>query len=391
MKQAVILAAGEGRRLRPFTTNKPKSMLQIAGKPIIQYVIEALAKNGLRDIILIVGYRKEHLYDYISDGSWLGVEVKYIIQNRQLGTANALAQARQVTGEEFLVLAGDKLIFPETLTQIINAKPPAILFKREERSHRYGVVKISEGKLTEIIEKPVLPESNLINTGIYAFNKQIFDIIDTQLDIPDILNNLVNRGIDITALETGPEWIDIIYPWDILSLNTTVLQKVPAVQNGTIESEVFLNGPINIGKGTIVRSNTYITGPAIIGKGCEIGPYVNISPSTSIADNVVIAPFTEIKNSVIGNDVRVGSNSTIQDSVIDKGCILGGHFCSYSEETEIIVNSESHFVKVGAMLGEGCSFGHGVVAQPGSIVGNYSQVKSLKVISGNLPEKSLVI
>jgi UDP-N-acetylglucosamine diphosphorylase / glucose-1-phosphate thymidylyltransferase / UDP-N-acetylgalactosamine diphosphorylase / glucosamine-1-phosphate N-acetyltransferase / galactosamine-1-phosphate N-acetyltransferase len=391
MKQAVILAAGEGRRLRPFTVNNPKSMLRVAGKPIIQYVLEALAENGLRDIIMVVGYRKEQIFDYIGDGSRFGVEIRYKTQSKQLGTANALSQSIDAADEEFLVLAGDKLIFPEALSRIIHQKPPALLFKKEKKPSQYGVVKVLDNKLVGITEKPEFPESNLINTGIYTFNRKIFDFIDSRLDIPEVLNEMLIRGIDIAAIETGAEWQDIIYPWDILNLNASILQKIHAVQNGIIEAQVFLNGPVNIGRGTVVRSNTYITGPVVIGEGCEIGPYVNISPSTSIADNVVISPFTEIKNSVISHDVHIGTNSVVQDSVIDKGCILGGHFCAYSEDTKIIIGSENHLVKVGAMIGESCSFGHGVITQPGAIVGNYSQVRSLKVVSGNLPERSMVV
>ncbi len=155
MKQAVILAAGEGRRLKPFTVNKPKAMLSIAGKPIIQYVLESLAENGIRDIIFIVGYHKEQIFDYIGDGKQFGVEAKFITQSKQLGTAHALAQAKGATEEEFLVLPGDKLISPETVAQLIKAQVPAILVKREENPSRYGVVTVQDGKLIQYCGKTI--------------------------------------------------------------------------------------------------------------------------------------------------------------------------------------------------------------------------------------------
>jgi len=102
MKQAVILAAGEGQRLRPFTVNKPKTMLAIADKPILQYVVESLAQNGIRNIAIVVGYRREQIFDYMGDGEQLGVNIVYVTQERQLGTAHALMQAKDIVEDEFL-------------------------------------------------------------------------------------------------------------------------------------------------------------------------------------------------------------------------------------------------------------------------------------------------
>jgi NDP-sugar pyrophosphorylase family protein len=96
MKQAIVLAAGEGQRLRPFTVTRPKAMLSIADKPILQYAVEALAENGIRDIVFVVGYRKEQVYDYFGSGEKLGVNISYVTQDKQLGTAHALAAAREV-------------------------------------------------------------------------------------------------------------------------------------------------------------------------------------------------------------------------------------------------------------------------------------------------------
>jgi glucose-1-phosphate thymidylyltransferase len=129
----------------------------------------------------------------------------------------------------------------------------------------------------------------------------------------------------------------------------------------------------------------------VIGTGCEIGPNACILPATSIGNNVVISPFTEIKNSVIGNDVSLGAGSFIQDSVIDWGCIIEGQFSAFSRQAEVKIDDEHHSVSVGAMLGEDCQISSGVVAQPGVIVGNHSQIQALKIISGRLPDRSVVI
>ncbi len=390
MKQAVILAAGEGQRLRPFTVTKPKVMLAIAGKPILQYVVEALAQNGIRNIVLVVGYQREQVFDYMGSGEQFGVDITYITQQRQLGTAHALAQVKAVTESEFLVLPGDNLIEADAIARFVAVKPQAVLVKRVDNPSRYGVVTIENGMVKEIVEKPEEAESNLVNTGIYAFTTGIFSFIEDQLDIPDVLNNMLAQGEPITAVETDGTWLDIIYPWDILSLNDAILHQIRASLGGTIETGVSLKGLVSVGKDTVVRSNSYIVGPVVIGNNCDIGPNVCILPATSIGDNVVISPFSNLENSVIGNDVNIGPGCIIQDSVIDSGCIIKGHFTAYSGQADVKVD-EHHLVNIGVMLGEDCNLGNNVVAQPGVILGNHCRVQALKVLSGRLPDKSLVL
>ena len=390
MKQAVILAAGEGQRLRPFTVNRPKVMLFLAGKPMLQYVVEALAQNGIRDIVLVVGYHKEQVFDYLGSGEQFGVNLTYITQERQLGTAHALAQAKEVIKNEFLVLPGDNLIEADTIAQFAKIKPKAALVKRVDNPMRYGVVTLDRSMVKEVVEKPEAAGSNLVSTGIYAFTTEIFNFIEPELDLPDVLNKMIAQGHTIKAKETEGTWLDVIYPWDILNLNDAILGQIQASLGGTIEAGASLKGQVSVGKDTVIRANSYIAGPAVIGDSCDIGPNVCILPATSIGNNVIISPFTEIKNSVIGDDVNIGPGCTIEDSVIDKGCIIKGHFTACSDQNEILVNHEHHLVTVGAMLGEGCNLGNSVVARPGVILGNHSQVQPLKLISGRLPDRSLV-
>jgi len=391
MKQAVILAAGEGQRLRPFTATRPKVMLSIADKPILQYVVEALAQNGVRNLVVVIGYKRGEVFDYMGSGEQFGVDITYVTQEKQLGTAHALAQAKDATKGEFLVLPGDNLIGADAIAQFVAVKPEAVLVKRVDNPARYGVVTIDKGVVKGIVEKPKEARSNVVSLGIYAFTKQIFDFIEPELDIPDVLNNMIAQGKRLSAQETDGTWLDVVYPWDILSLNDAVLHRIQANLGGIIEAGVSVKGLVSVGKDTVVRSNSYIVGPVVIGGNCEIGPNVCILPATSVGDNVVISPFTEIKNSVIGSDVNIGPGCIIQDSVIDKGCVINGHFTACSGEADVKVDDEHHTVNIGAMLGEGCSLGNSVIAQPGVIVGNHSQVQALKLISGRLPDRSLVV
>jgi len=269
-------------------------------------------------------------------------------------------------------------------------KPTAILAKRVANPVRYGVLTVERGKVRDIVEKPKEAEGNRVNTGIYAFNKQIFDFIEPELDIPSVLNKMISQGHSIGALETGDTWLDVVYPWDILSLNDAVLGQIHSSFDGIAETNVSIRGRVAIGKDTVIRSNSYIVGPAVIGAGCDIGPNACILPATSIGDNVVISPFTEIKNSVIGNDISIGAGGIIEDSVIDRGCVIRERFTACSSEVEVTDNEDQATVEVGAMIGEGCSLENNVVARSGTIMGNYCQVKPMKSISERLPDGSLV-
>ncbi len=390
MKQAIVLAAGEGQRLRPFTVTRSKAMLSIADKPILQFVVESLAQNGIRDVILVVGYRKEQVYDYLGSGEQFGIAITYVTQDTQLGTAHALLQVKDMAEDEFLVLPGDNLIEAHTIADFMEVKPQAVLVKRVSDPVRYGVVGMEGSEVTDIIEKPKEAASNLVNTGIYAFTRDVFKFAESVLDIPDALNNMIAEGHTIQALETSGTWLDVVYPWDIISLNDAVLQNINVSLGGTIESGASIKGKVMVGEGTVVRAGSCIYGPAVIGSGCDIGPSVCIMPATSIGDNVVISPFTEIKNSVIGNDVAIGAACIISDSVIDKGCVLKGRFTAVGGQSEVRINGEIPSIHVGVMMGEDCTVESNVTAQPGAIVGNYSQIQISKLISGRLPDGSLV-
>jgi glucose-1-phosphate thymidylyltransferase len=390
MKQAIVLAAGEGQRLRPFTVTRPKAMLSIADKPILQYVVEALAQNGIRRIVLVVGYCKEQVYDYMGAGERFDVDITYVTQEAQLGTAHALLQARKVAEDEFLVLPGDNLIEAATIADFITVAPEAVLVKRVANPVRYGVLDMDGGEVRGIVEKPKEAGSNVVNTGIYAFTGDIFNFAESVLDIPDALNNMLAAGRTINALETVDTWLDVVYPWDMLSLNGAVLSRIKASQGGTIESGVSLKGQVVVGEGTVIRSGAYISGPVVIGSGCDIGPSVCIMSSTSIGDNVVVSSFTDIRNSVIGDDVSIGVGGIISDSVIGRGCVIKGRFTACGGQSTVRVNGEVAPAGIGAMLGEDCFLENSVVAQPGVIVGNYCQIQAAKLISGHLPDHSLV-
>jgi NDP-sugar pyrophosphorylase family protein len=265
------------------------------------------------------------------------------------------------------------------------------MVKEQENVSKYGVVEVSNGVVTSIVEKPKESISHLVNTGVYVFDEGIFDYIGNETDLTAAIRNMIEAGTEVYACEAQGPWLDVVYPWDILRLNDLALANTSPVSGGTVEKDVSIKGSVSIGHGTIVRSGSYIVGPATIGQNCEIGPSVCILPSTSIGDNVCISPFSTIKNCMIADGVEIGPSCTVQDSIIDRGCHAAGLFVAQSGPAEIKVEDEYHQVHIGAMLGEHCSIGSNVVTAPGTIIGNRSRIKSLRALESTIPDDSLVV
>ena len=209
--KAIILTAGEGTRMRPLTTTRPKTMLITGGKPLIQYNIESLRDAGIKDITLVVGYKKEVIKDYFGDGSDFGVKINYAVQDGQLGTAHAIASAEKYIDESFIVLNGDIIVSYDLIRNLIekyatrtsNDVKSVMTLITVDNPSNYGIVSMENDKIKEIVEKPAKGEepSNLANAGIYLFSTEIFDAIrKTELsergeyEITDSLAIELNEG-----------------------------------------------------------------------------------------------------------------------------------------------------------------------------------------------------
>lgn len=396
--KCVILAAGEGRRLRPFTESIPKVMIPVANKPILEYVINAVKKNGIHEIILVVGYKKESIMEYFKDGKKFGVSIEYVIQDKQLGTAHALFQAEPFIDEEFLILPGDNIIGEESISLLSKNKcEMALLIEYSSNPSKYGVVQIGNGKIKRIVEKPEKKGESIVSTGIYKLQSSIFETLeecikDGKNDLTTVIEIFIRKGEEIRAIKGKGKWMDAIYPWDLLSINGKVMQDISPSIAGKIEKDVIINGNVFIGKDTIIHSGCYLSGPAIIGEGCEIGPNVCVFPSTSIGNNVTIHPFTEIKNSIIMDDVFIDSHSKVSHSVIGKGCRISSHFLTMVGRSIIYIENETHEVyDIGSFIGDGCIIGGNVVIQEGKILGKDCTINSLKIINKDIPTGSQVM
>ena len=393
--KAVILAAGEGKRLRPFTETMPKVMIPISNKPVLEYVIDAGKNTGIEEIIIVVGYKKEVIMEYFKD--YKNVKLTYVTQDKQLGTAHALLQAKKHIKNPFIVISGDNIIGQGSISKLIkNESKYAMLVKEHPHPSKYGVVTIERNILTEIIEKPKEEYGKFISTGIYKLPDTIFSKINNltsqgEYSLSSIIQSLVKQGEKIKTI-IADKWMDIVYPWDILNVNETMIREASASTGGVIEKNVTIKGPVSIGKDTTIYSGCYISGPVVIGEGCEIGPNTCIFPSTTIGNNSVVHPFTEIRNCVIMQDCHIGSNSNISHSIIGRGSDIGNNFSNLSEKSTIEIENE--FIKLknmGAMIGENCTIGNNVVIEPGIILGRKCIIYHFIKINKNITSGSKVI
>jgi len=393
--KAVILAAGEGKRLRPFTETMPKVMLPVGNKPILQHVFEAVKKSGINEVFVVVGYKKEVIMDYFKD--YNKVKINYIIQDKQLGTAHALLHAKNQINNSFIALAGDNIIDGESILKLIKDKSEySLLIKQHPHPSKYGVVFLEKGKLKEILEKPKEELGKFISTGIYKLPKSIFkniqDLTSTGIyDISSVIQTIVNKGNTINTI-LADSWMDIVYPWDLIHVNESMIHSNPSSVNGFIEKGVTIKGKVNIGKDTKIYSGSYIVGPVIIGDGCEIGPNACIFPSTTIGNNSVIHPSSEIRNSVIMHNSHIGSNSFITNSIVAQGNMIRNSFSSIAGEATIEIEGEFKKIQnIGVMIGEDCTIESHVIVDPGIIIGRKCKISPMKRIKENILSNTKVM
>jgi len=383
--QAVILAAGEGKRVRPLTRSRPKAMIPVANRPIIEYVIEALLKNGIRDIVVVVGYRKEQVTRFLNQ---LDIPIQVVVQTKQLGTAHALLCAESKIIGDFLLLPGDNYIDPQSIAHIKDI-PNAMLVKEHPNPSNFGVVTLEDNYVTHIVEKPEHSPSFMVSTGIYSLKKDFFSKIHGN-DITDAISLMINEGEQVRAIPAD-DWQDAIFAWDLLKMNRRLLSTLPPAREGTASRQTIIQGPVKIGKGTSIGPNTVITGPVIIGNDCTIGPNCCILPNTSIGSRVTIEPFTSIGNTLIMDDSMIGSHSLIKDTVLGERCSLADHTSASPASGFLEIEGCITRSEFGAIFGDSVKAGSFSLYH-NSVIGNNTTIEEQGCLkSRNIPDGSTVM
>lgn len=411
--KAIILSAGEGSRMRPLTLTKPKTMLPVAGKPIIQYNIESLRDNGITDILLIVRYKEEIVRNYFGDGSDFGVNISYKTQKDFLGTANAISYGEDFIDDSIIVLNGDIILDDEIIHEIIKKynylSPDTLMLLTEvEDPSAFGVVEIENGNIKNIVEKPKREDapSNLVNAGIYIFNKDIFDKIrETEIsergeyEITDSVSLQIEDNKTVIGHKTSKDWIDVGRPWELIEVNEELIGKLKTEIKGTVEAGAVIHGEVFLDEGSVIKAGVYIEGNVYIGKNCDIGPNSYIRGNTYFGDNVHVGNAVEIKNSIIMENTNVSHLSYVGDSVIGSNCNIAAgtnianlRFDNATIKTKIKNQKiDSGRRKLGAIIGDSVKTGINSSFSPCVKVGHNSTIGSGVLLYEDLPSDTRVL
>jgi len=410
--KALILAAGEGSRLRPLSENRPKPMFNICGKPILEHILELLKKVGIIELVIVVGYQKDSIIDYFGSGFDFEVDIKYIVQEKQIGIEDAiLASENELKDEEcFLLAHADFFVDVDMVQRTIdtfhefNADSTIALTLAPDVS-RYGVavLDVSDGRIEQIIEKPI-PGSELSKyavSSVYMFRPEIFNHLKETQQLDGAVNRLCKRGNVYAAIWEG-QWIDVEYPWDTLTACQFVmdrLMKEGSYISKDAEIEGRIEGPVWISAGVKVRSGAVIKGPVYIGENTFIGDNSLIRDYTAIENDVVIGFGVEIKNSIILNNSFVNRLSFIGDSVISNKVYIGAgtQIINWNKDEPIyaLINGEkmdTGRTKLGAIIGDHTTLEVNCSIMPGRKIGNQVWVGPGVVIDKDIsPNKRVFV
>jgi len=393
--KCVILAAGEGKRMHPLTYTRPKVMLPIANKPVLEWNLLNAIDAGLKEFVFVVGYKSEMVRNHFGDGKKWDVKIEYVNQGKALGTAHAIGMVEKFV-DNFIVLCGDTIFGKHDMEKIIK-KEISMGLVHVESPEEYGIVELDGENVVKIYEKMEKPFSNVINAGIYHFNRSIFDIIKKteksprgEYEITSSINMLVEDR-EIAGI-TLKEWRDVVYPWHLLDANEEMLNGMKGNVEGAVEENVVLKGPVYIGKETIVMSGSYIEGPVVIGSDCKIGPNCYIRPCTSIGNESHVGNACEIKNSIIMNHSNIPHQNYVGDSIIGENCNLGSGTKIANlrlDKKNITAISNGKKIntkrrKLGVIMGDNVQTGINAMLNVGSMVGNNVFVGPGAVVSGEI-------
>jgi mannose-1-phosphate guanylyltransferase len=351
--QALILAGGEGTRLRPLTSTIPKPVVPLVDRPFISYMLEWLRGHGVDDVILGCGFMAEGVRGVLGDGSDRGIRLRYLEEPTPLGTGGALKFAEDLLDERFFMLNGDVLTDLDLTAQLeqharTGARATLGLYPVDDPS-AYGLVRCNpDGSVREFIEKPGLEEldTNLINAGAYILEREILEDMPpagTNISIErEVFPRLVANGL--YGFAANGYWLDIGTPDRYLQATYDILEGKVATEVGRQLGE---NG-MSLLDGASVQGR--VVAPVLLAAGCTVAARALVGDRSVLGAGVTVSERSRIECSVLLEGVTVGADTTINSSIIGRGVAIGDH-CH---------------IEGGVVLGEGVSLGSGNMLRAGA-------------------------
>jgi glucose-1-phosphate thymidylyltransferase len=330
--RGLILAGGEGRRLRPITHTSAKQLVPVANKPVIFFALEAMRDAGIREVGLVVGDRATEFEQVIGDGSAWDLEVAYIPQSAPLGLAHAVLVSEEFLGREpFVMFLGDNLL-PDGIVDLVRQfeqrRPDAmVLLQHVDDPSQYGVAELDgDGRISRVVEKPSEPRTDLALVGVYMFTAAIWESTKAiepscrgELEITDAIQHLVDRGLRVEPHVVTGWWKDTGRIEDMLEANRIVLDRLEPVREAEPGEGAVLEGRVSVGAGAVLE-RCVVRGPVIIGAGARVTDAF-VGPYTAIADGAVI-DHTEVEHSIIMERSVVRHLPRLVDSLVGRDVVV---------------------------------------------------------------------
>ena len=326
--KAVIMAGGEGTRLRPLTSNVPKPMLPIVNRPMMEHIVTLLRNHGITEIVVTVAYLANSIRTYFGDGSEFGVRMVYATEDTPLGTAGSVRNAIDELDERFLVISGDVLTDID-LTSVMEFHADhdamaTIGLVSVENPLEFGIVITKpDGSIERFLEKPSWGQvfSDTINTGIFVLEPEIFEFIPPNgvVDFSsDVFPQLLRAGKGLYgAVATGY--------WEDVGTLESYSRSHKDVLDGKVQVEIEgfeLSHGVWLGEGAEVHPNAVVAGSAVIGPSCRVDAGVRIGDYTVLGSNVRVRADSDLERTVIHDNVYVGEGARLRGAVVGRGTDL---------------------------------------------------------------------
>ena len=366
--QALILAGGEGTRLRPLTSSVPKPVVGLVDRPFIAFMLEWLARHGVDDVIMSCGFMASGVRDVLGDGKGYGVKIRYVEEPEPLGTGGALKFAEEFLDERFLMLNGDTLTDMDLSRQIAQheatgASGTLALVPVDDPSS-YGLVRVAagSGQVEEFLEKPSADQAaevNTISAGAYVLERSVLDLLEygKRASIErDVFPKLVGNGLHATVFEND-YWMDIGTP-------DRYLQGTYDILEGTVASRVTERlGVDGVFVAEGVLNDGRVVGPAIVEAGCVIGEGAQIGGRTVLGREVTVGAGTSIEGSMISDGVEIGAGCSLSNCIVCPGARIGDNTVVSGLAvlgTDIVIGA-NNVITNGARVFPGVTLGDGAL------------------------------
>jgi mannose-1-phosphate guanylyltransferase/phosphomannomutase len=372
--KAVVMAGGEGTRLRPLTSNQAKPMVPIVGKPCMEHILELLRAHRFDDVIVTVAFLPQAIRGYFGGGDALGIDVSYSVEESPLGTAGSVRLAADQLDEPFLVISGDALcdVDLSRLVEFHRERNAAatIGLKSVDNPLEFGIVVTDEdGRIERFLEKPSWGQvfSDTINTGIYVLDPEVLRHVPTDRPYDfakELFPLLLEMGRPLCGFVLDGYWQDIgnldqYRQANYDALDGKVNLNIPGIQ---------LRGNIWIGEGVDLEDLDQIEGPAFIGNNSRIAPEASVGPRSVLGANSTLRERARIERSVIDAGTHIGRSAIVEGAILGRSCDLRTHARLHE----------------GVAIGDEVTIGAESVIYPGVRIYPYKEVESGAQIHSSL-------